>query len=308
MDKVLNKYETSDLEQICPHCTEELETNLDEKLRILENQLKSQEILIKSSKITLHKDSTKDSYEELQKTLNSLLDEENIFQIELERLYKEQLELEEEEKKYWELYHKVYAKTNSKISVSNFVKRSKSFIKNEEVRLNDRPCTYFKFSVVPKGQLYETSVILNELILARHKNPPTPWDEINSGLGQAMLLLKIISKMYNINIVVYKLLPMGRFSKIEIISTGQKFNFYYSDEKGGYESFNNGLKYFLKCVNQVKNSLCRIYPQLIFDYRIDEDNGVIGSDKIIYQDTIEWSNALKRLMHTLKKMTSIETS
>lgn len=209
------------------------------------------------------------------------------------------MNIEEEVKKYWDEYHKVYFKKKSNSSITWENKRKKTFIENEKIRLNDNPCSYFKISTIPKGQLYENSGHINDLILARHLNPQTSWEEINAGLGQMLLLLYIFSKIYQRNIYVYKLLPMGRFSKIEIISTGQKFNFYYSDEKGGYESFNNALKFFLKCLNQIKNDLFKMYPQLIFEYNIDEDNGTIGGKKIIYQDTTEWSKALKRVLKTL---------
>ncbi|KOG96196.1 beclin 1 [Saccharomyces eubayanus] len=91
---------------------------------------------------------------------------------------------------------------------------------------------------------------INGLRLGSIPETVVPWKEINAALGQLILLLATINKNLKINLLDYKLQPMGSFSKIKkrINSNVENNNNTTSDSPGGWlilpvyndENFNLG--------------------------------------------------------------------
>ncbi|EMC95278.1 hypothetical protein BAUCODRAFT_534262 [Baudoinia panamericana UAMH 10762] len=108
---------------------------------------------------------------------------------------------------------------------------------------------------------------INGLRLGRLADHPVEWTEINAALGQAILLLEVVSSKLGFNIKGYRLLPCGSTSRLilidpDAVATGagkQKGTVHELYSSGSlpfglsafHGGFDNAMVAFLECVRQV---------------------------------------------------------
>lgn len=99
-----------------------------------------------------------------------------------------------------------------------------TFIKDVQSLKNQRVVTLNHIDKLRKLNIYnETFRIshdgpfgtINDLKLGSVPNASVPWSEINSALGQVVLLLSLIAEKLSVSFTDYKLIPMGSTSSIE---------------------------------------------------------------------------------------------
>jgi beclin 1 len=114
---------------------------------------------------------------------------------------------------------------------------------------------------------------INGFRLGRIPDWPVDWGEINAALGQACLLLQILADRCQFVFHVYRLIPLGNYSRIEKLS----------DDKAVYELYGSGefqisrlfwnrrfdlaLVAFLNCVQQLAEYAERMDKTFKLPYR-----------------------------------------
>ncbi|KAI7204061.1 hypothetical protein D0869_06219 [Hortaea werneckii] len=179
---------------------------------------------------------------------------------------------------------------------------------------------------------------INGLRLGRLADHPVEWSEINAALGQALLLLAVVSEKLGCKIRGYRLVPMGSTSKIvleepEAVTTGagkSKGTVHELYSSGNlpfglgafYGGFDTAMIAFLECLRQVGEHVERKSatssdgtggnspansprPGMKMPYEIttSKDGGRIGGLKVhlggVGKET-EWTKACKYLLTCCK--------
>ena len=148
---------------------------------------------------------------------------------------------------------------------------------------------------------------INGFRLGRLPSVSVEWNEINAGLGQAVLLLYCLGKKCNIEFTNFRPIPYGNHSYVEEIATKRDLPLYstqsiriFADTK-----FDNGLVAFLDCVNQFKYSLESRDSHVSLPYKIERDK--IGSEESGFysirrqlNSDEHWTKSLKFLLTDLR--------
>ena len=154
---------------------------------------------------------------------------------------------------------------------------------------------------------------INGLRLGRLPSVSVEWEEINTGLGQCVLLLDVLAqrcKARSFKFSGYELYPMGSFSYIKEKKRGGKsateHHMYGSTGLFGYKQCDKALECFLQCIRQFANWINVIDGKFYLRYKIDGHQ--IGDPKgrklmsIRFAQSTEedWTQALKYMVIDLK--------
>ncbi|CCH61466.1 hypothetical protein TBLA_0E04110 [Henningerozyma blattae CBS 6284] len=166
---------------------------------------------------------------------NELSQTPNDLEIERKQLLEELMRLEDEEEQLDKLIEKLHTQIDNKKTFEQNV--CKNYNENELQQLE------FKKEIESLNNQYENSLnnmdrlrklniynetfkishngpfgTINNLRLGGYDNNQISWNEINTALGQIILLFSTIINKLNLNLKNYKLIPMGSFSKILIFN------------------------------------------------------------------------------------------
>ncbi|KAI9141473.1 Atg6/Beclin [Paraphysoderma sedebokerense] len=147
---------------------------------------------------------------------------------------------------------------------------------------------------------------INGWRLGRVPDKPVDWTEINAAWGQACLLLDTLAKKLNFAFKIYKLSPLGSFSRIEKID----------GDKNSYELFGSGdlhlgrifwnrrfdhaMVAFLNCLQQL-GDYCELQDENFrLPYRISKDKIGDASIRLQFNQDETWTKACKYTLTNLK--------
>eukprot|EP00730_Choanoeca_flexa_P013663 TRINITY_DN5567_c0_g1_i2.p1 TRINITY_DN5567_c0_g1~~TRINITY_DN5567_c0_g1_i2.p1 ORF type:complete len:419 (+),score=117.31 TRINITY_DN5567_c0_g1_i2:115-1371(+) len=145
---------------------------------------------------------------------------------------------------------------------------------------------------------------INGFKLGRLPAMPVEWDEINAGLGQALLLLDVMATRLNFSYSDYKLRPRGSLSKIEVEGKDMPLYGPPTSRMFGDQKFDRALVAFLACLSQFKDHVETLDPHFKLPYDIDGD--IIRDPhhelSIKYSGSSEegWTKALKFTLANMK--------
>lgn len=148
-----------------------------------------------------------------------------------------------------------------------------------------------------------------------------PWSEVNSGLGQIVLLLLFLIKRLQFKLVNYKLIPMGSQSQIIKISQVEDdkaktvLNLYSSNEFSvgklfNFNKFDVSMIALLDIISQIQQKIKLIDDELELPYKISSKKDTIGGKSIRVTSNSEWTDSCKFLLTNLNWMlayTSVHT-
>lgn len=156
---------------------------------------------------------------------------------------------------------------------------------------------------------------INGLRLGRLPSVAVEWEEINTGLGQCVLLLDVLAqrcKSKNFKFKTYELYPMGSFSYIKEKNKSNKSNamehhMYGSTGLFGYKQCDKALECFLQCIKQFADWMHSQDDKFQIRYKIHKKHEIGDGKKEKYVsirfagNTEEnWTQALKYMVIDLK--------
>ena len=155
---------------------------------------------------------------------------------------------------------------------------------------------------------------INGLRLGRLPSVAVEWEEINTGLGQCVLLLDVLAqrcKSKNFKFKLYELYPMGSFSYIKEKNKSNKSNsiehhMYGSTGLFGYKQCDKALECFLQCIKQFADWMVSQDNKFHLRYQINKHEiGDIKNRKFVsirFAGNTEenWTQALKYMVIDLK--------
>ena len=148
---------------------------------------------------------------------------------------------------------------------------------------------------------------INGFRLGRLPSVQVDWNEINAGLGQAVLLLNCLGRKSRVPFTGYRPVPYGNHSFVEEIATKKELPLYSSGSIRIFADtrFDNGLVAFLDCVNQFKYALESRDQQMSLPYKIEKDK--IGSEESGFysirrqlNSDEHWTKSLKFMLTNLR--------
>ena len=270
-------------------------------------KLKCEERINELKKKTPDESKFKDYTEEKEKMISEQLEqikkEVNENEHKLQVLLGGLGEVEKDEVKFWDKYktlekdiynvEKNLAKSNDvNLDYQNRIKNfagSNIFTDLFEISIND------KYGVI-------NGCAFNDPLNYSH------FDNINAGWGYIVLLTKLISVKYKIDLPKYDLIPLGNFSIIKDNEKKEKHELFLTDKAGSKIVFNNAMMKYLEYLNDLLKYLSN---QQILEKKNMDICPVIEEDKIndisikIDSDHLEnWYQCMKNLLIILKFLIS----
>lgn len=168
---------------------------------------------------------------------------------------------------------------------------------------------------------------INGLRLGRLADHPVDWPEINAALGQAMLLLVVVSEKLGYTFKGYRLLPIGSTSRLiledpDLVPTGtgkQKGMVHELYSSGNlpfglgafYGGFDSAMVAFLECLRQLGAHVERSSAQstaghglkMPYEIQTSKDTGRIGGVKVSLGGVgkeEQWTKACKYMLTCCK--------
>lgn len=159
-----------------------------------------------------------------------------------------------------------------------------------------------------------------------------PWSEINSGLGQIVLLLIFLLKRLNLKLSHYKLIPLGSQSQIiKISANDQEQNNTHPEDRGktktvlnlhssnefslgklfNFNKFDVSMIALMDVLSQIQDKIHQIDSELELPYKISPKKDTIGGKSIRVTSNGEWTDSCKFLLTNLNWIlayTSVHTS
>ncbi|XP_070570328.1 beclin-1-like [Ptychodera flava] len=300
---------------LCEECTDTLLDQLDEKLKITEDECKDYRDLLER----LNQSQDHDNLESLQEEIEELKKEqlkltEQLEEVEEERkqiaddMQREKGEvarLQQEEERYWKEY-------------SEYKRQYLDFM-DEQRSVDSR----LKYAQVQLDKLRKTNVFnatfhiwhsghfgtINNFRLGRLPSVPVEWTEINAAWGQTVLLLHSLAQKMNLKFKRYQLVPYGNHSFLESLTDKSKELPLYGS--GGFRFFwdtkyDQAMVAFLDCLQQFKEEVERGDTGFCLPYKMsqgrieDSASGTSYSIKIQFNSEEQWTKALKFMLTNLK--------
>ncbi|CAH3174322.1 unnamed protein product [Porites lobata] len=300
---------------LCEECTDTLLDQLDEQLKITEDELKDYKVFFNK----LNDKPALDT-EGLSKELTDLRKEEEELIRKLEEVEKERenvakkmemekersKQLEEEERKYW-LEYSEYQKElleceDDQQSVDNQMRYAQAQLD----KLKKTNVFNSTFHIWHKGHFGT----INNFRLGRLPSVPVEWSEINAAWGQTVLLLHSLARKMNLTFERYRLVPYGNHSYLESLTDKSKDLPLYGS--GGFRffwdtKFDQAMVGFLDCLQQFKEAVEKVDKRFCLPYRMEkgkiyDSSGSGGpfSIKIQFNSEEQWTKALKFVLTNLK--------
>eukprot|EP00045_Choanoeca_perplexa_P006119 m.51999 g.51999 ORF g.51999 m.51999 type:complete len:407 (+) comp13473_c0_seq1:114-1334(+) len=144
---------------------------------------------------------------------------------------------------------------------------------------------------------------INGFRLGRLPAKPVGWEEINAGLGQALLLLDVMAMRLHFKLD-HKLKPRGSLSKIEVNGRDEPLYGPPGSKMFGEQRIDKALVAFLSCLGQFKDHVETLDPHFKLPYEIQGDiiRDSHHSLSIKYTGNTEeaWTKALKFALANMK--------
>mmetsp|Transcript_2283 Transcript_2283/g.3173 ORF Transcript_2283/g.3173 Transcript_2283/m.3173 type:complete len:337 (+) Transcript_2283:65-1075(+) len=134
-----------------------------------------------------------------------------------------------------------------------------------------------------------------------HKGNRIEWHETNSALGQAAMILKLVSNLMRFEFRTYIIYPMGCYSKLLLVEDRRIVLPLYMDDRFYImkrSNFNKALQAFLECLKEAGDKVEKSDPTLQLPYKIEGDN--IGNYQVILGNEDNWTRAMKYIATDLK--------
>ncbi|XP_066264568.1 beclin-1-like isoform X2 [Branchiostoma lanceolatum] len=303
---------------LCEECTDTLLDQLDQQLRIIEDECKDYREFLEKLKLT-EDHSTEE--QQLESQLNKLKAEEKELMRVLEQVETERSDIarevvvetaeserldQEEENRYWQEYGEYKRQLLELEDDQRSVDNQLRYAQYQLDKLRKTNVFNATFHIWHSGHFGT----INNFRLGRLPSVPVEWSEINAAWGQTVLLLHSLAKKMNLKFERYRLVPYGNHSFLESLSDKSKELPLYGS--GGFRffwdtKFDQAMVAFLDCLQQFKERVERGDTGFCLPYRMAngkiEDTGGSGgsySIKIQFNSEEQWTKALKFMLTNLK--------
>jgi hypothetical protein len=298
---------------ICPDCMQKINQNSNSSR---ENQIKENENIKEKCEERINelknkkeneeefKDYTEEKEKMILEQLEKIKNEVNQNENKLQGLLTDLEGVENEEVKFWNKYknlEKDLYKVEKNLSITNDVNleyqnKIKNFAGSNiftdlfEISIND------KYGVINGCAFNDPTVISH-------------FDNINAGWGYIVLLTKLISVKYKIELPRYELIPLGNFSTIrDKKDKKDKFELFLVDKATSRIAFNNAMVKYLEYLKDLINNLTtlQILEKKSLDIcpKIEEDKINDISIKFESDHADNWYQCMKNLLILLKFLIS----
>eukprot|EP00039_Didymoeca_costata_P019555 m.337986 g.337986 ORF g.337986 m.337986 type:complete len:411 (+) comp18285_c0_seq1:139-1371(+) len=301
---------------LCEECTDGLLDELDEKLRVAEDNLRiCSEFLKDFKKSQSGSESNNNTTEalseiqqeelELMTKLKNIEDERAKVKVAIDEQEKESLVLDQEEERHWKEFNEHERSVQESIEEQQGVEQQYQQACEQLERLKKTNVFNDAFHIWHDGHFGT----INTFRLGRLPTVPVEWNEINAAWGQTVLLLHTMALKLNFKFSGYRLIPFGSLSRLERIDdSAQQLPLYHS---GGFKfSFWDSSKFdvamvaFLDCLQQFKDYVESQDKHFKLPYRINKDKIGDGNGELSirtqhnHEET--WTKALKFMLTNLK--------
>lgn len=300
---------------LCEECTDTLLDQLDQQLKITDDELKDYKVFFEklNDKPSLDGEALSKELEKLRKEEQELI--KKLEEIEMERSkVAEKLEaekerskqLEIEENKYWMEYSEYQKELLESEDEQQGVDNQMRYAQAQLDKLKKTNVFNSTFHIWHKGHFGT----INNFRLGRLPSVPVEWSEINAAWGQTVLLLHSLARKMNLTFERYRLVPYGNNSYLESLSDKSKDLPLYGS--GGFRffwdtKFDQAMVGFLDCLQQFKEAVEKVDKRFCLPYRMEKGkihdssgNGGAFSIKIQFNSEEQWTKALKFVLTNLK--------
>nr|AWV66665.1 beclin1 [Brachionus plicatilis] len=309
---------------LCEECADRVVNELDTQCKIVDQEQKDYQALIKRLNSQVPSD---EEINELEKELALLEAEEKELQGQLEQAEKEESDfIEIKNKLLDEETNLVNQEQTFLLEYSNLKRQLVKMEQNYESLENQHRNAKFHFDRLRSVNVLNAAFhiwhsgsfgTINYFRLGCMPDDKVEWDEINAGLGQANLLLYCLAKKIKLEFQRFRLVPYGSFSYIQVIENNPSYsNFKIGDECNMYEvkgkkyflipdkKFDKGMMAFLDCIKQLEDKIRTKDKQFCLPYKINsdklEDKNSSYSVKFTSNSYEHWTKALKFMLTNLK--------
>lgn len=146
---------------------------------------------------------------------------------------------------------------------------------------------------------------INAFKLGNLVNKPVETTEINAALGQAALVLSIITSRCGIEFKQFHIAPMGSFPRI-LKADDRRTSYPLFIDQGSFSffpkrNFNLALSGFMQCIHELGEYISAYDPTLSVPYKIEVNESRIADKSFVYgADEEIWTHALKHMLANIK--------
>lgn len=146
---------------------------------------------------------------------------------------------------------------------------------------------------------------INAFKLGNLVNKPVEFTEINAALGQAALVLSIITSRCGIQFKQFHIAPMGSFPRI-LRADDRRTSYPLFIDQGSFSlfpkrNFNLALSGFMQCIHELGEHISAYDPTLSIPYQIHVSESKIADKSFVYGGDEEvWTHALKHMLANIK--------
>jgi beclin 1 len=147
---------------------------------------------------------------------------------------------------------------------------------------------------------------INAFKLGNLVNKPVESTEINAALGQAALVLTIITSRCGIQFKQFHIAPMGSFPRILKADDRRTSYPLFIDQPGVFSlfpkrNFNLALSGFMQCIHELGEYITAYDRTLSIPYKIEVSESKIADKSFVYGGDEEiWTHALKHMLANIK--------
>lgn len=300
---------------LCEECTDTLLDQLDQQLKITDDELKDYNVFFNklNEKPSVDTDALSKELAELRKEEEELVRQLEEVEKEREKVA-EKMEIENErskqlaieEKKYWTEYSEYQKELLEYQDEQQSVENQMRYAQAQLDKLKKTNVFNSTFHIWHKGHFGT----INNFRLGRLPSVPVEWSEINAAWGQTVLLLHSLARKMNLTFERYRLVPYGNHSYLESLADKSKDLPLYGT--GGFRffwdtKFDQAMVGFLDCLQQFKEAVEKVDKRFCLPYRMEKGkiydtsgSGGAFSIKIQFNSEEQWTKALKFVLTNLK--------
>ncbi|XP_064598000.1 beclin-1-like [Liolophura sinensis] len=300
---------------LCEECTDTLLDQLDNQLRITEDECRDYREFLE----TLGTSDEKVNEEALDTELAQLRAEEQALQQQLESVSGERTvlaqqiqqekeiaaKLDKEEINYFHEYSELKRQLQSFEDEARSVENQLRYAQTQLDKLKKTNVFNATFHIWHSGHFGT----INNFRLGRLPSVPVDWNEINAAWGQTTLLLHSLARKMDLTFKRYRLVPNGNHSYLESLTDKSKELPLYGS--GGFRffwdtKFDQAMVAFLDCLQQFKEEVEKGDTGFCLPYKMekgkieDPGTGTSYSVKIQFNSEEQWTKALKFMLTNLK--------
>ncbi|EPQ57205.1 APG6-domain-containing protein [Gloeophyllum trabeum ATCC 11539] len=301
---------------LCAECTHILLSTLEKQLEETKKERDGYLAFEKEVRKEKERESKELNKADVERTIESLKEEERwaiekLRETETERekleeemkaLELEEKALEEEEAEFWRV-HNTHVINSAQQASQLAALRAAYAADAATLEKLERTNVYNDAFCIGHDGVFGT---INGLRLGRVPGVPVEWTEINAAWGQTLLLLHTIARKLEFTFENYRLVPMGSFSRIER-TTGDKatYGLYGSGDLHigrllHNRRFDFAMVAFLECLKQVVDYVKSQDATVEFPHPIIKDKIGEASVKLQFSQEEAWTRALRHILLALK--------